>query len=110
MNQQDKSEVSKQIELEISKTQEIIIEYREASQPIAPENAIGRLSRMDAINNQSVTKAALSKAEEKLKGLKYLKGRLTDPDFGKCARCKSEIPLPRMLFMPQSPFCVHCAS
>ena len=35
--------------------------------PIAPENAIGRVSRMDAINNKSVNEAALKKAEIKLK-------------------------------------------
>jgi len=36
------------------------------TQPIAPENAIGRLGRMDAINNKSVMEAALREAEAKL--------------------------------------------
>ena len=30
---------------------ELIKEYKELTKPIAPENAIGRISRMDAINN-----------------------------------------------------------
>ncbi|MGS2761854.1 hypothetical protein [Sinomicrobium sp. M5D2P9] len=43
--------------------------YRDMAKPIAPENAIGRVSWMDAINNQSTVKAALQQAEEKLSKL-----------------------------------------
>ena len=44
---------------EIEVTQHKITEYTELCKPIAPENAIGRISRMDAINNKSVVEAAL---------------------------------------------------
>ncbi len=110
MNKKELEEVRSQIEKEIIKTEETISEYKEMTQPIAPENAIGRLSRMDAINNKSVTEAALRKAEEKLKNLKFLVTKVDDADFGLCRRCKNQIPLPRLLFMPQSPFCVNCAA
>ena len=39
---------------EIKKTKLQIIKYSELCKPIAPENSIGRISRMDAINNKSV--------------------------------------------------------
>ena len=39
------------------------LDYKEITKPIAPENAIGRISRMDAINNKSVTEAALRQAK-----------------------------------------------
>ena len=65
----DTLEIKKKIESEILKTEEIILEYKELSKPIAPENAIGRISRMDAINNKSVTEAALRQAMEKLSKL-----------------------------------------
>ena len=110
MNKKERESVRNQIEKEIDRTEKDIIEYKEDTKPIAPENAIGRISRMDAINNKSVMEAALRKAEEKLKSLKYLLGKVDDSDFGFCANCKNEIPLPRMLFMPQSAFCVNCAS
>lgn len=110
MKEQDRKEIELKIDQEIINTNEIILEYQEFTKPISPENAIGRLSRMDAINNQAVTKAALKKAEEKLKGLNFLKSKISKEDFGLCHRCKNEIPLPRMLFIPQSPFCVNCAS
>ena len=36
---------------------ERIEEYRQLTQPIPPNEAIGRVSRMDAINNRSVNEA-----------------------------------------------------
>ena len=110
MDSKQRDALTIQINKEIEKTQEHIVEYKEVTKPISPENAIGRISRMDAINNKSVVEAALRKAEEKLSALKFLAGKINDEDFGLCARCKNPIPFPRMLFLPQSAFCVNCAS
>jgi len=97
------------IEEEINKTRASIQHYKELTKPIAPENAIGRISRMDAINNKSVNEAALLKAEQKLKNLNIALGNINDSDFGISARCNQNIPLGRILLMPQSRFCVNCA-
>ena len=110
MEAKQRAEIAAQINKEIVRTEENITSYKEDTQPISPENAIGRISRMDAINNKSVVEAALRKAEEKLKALKFLSEKVNDEDFGLCARCKEPIPYQRMLFLPQSPFCVNCAS
>ena len=48
---------------------ERIAEYRELTRPIPPSEAIGRVSRMDAINNRSVNEAALRQLEKEAKGL-----------------------------------------
>jgi DnaK suppressor protein len=110
MNDQEKQEVINQISKEISKTEKLIGEYKDFSQPIAPENSIGRISRMEAINNKSITEAALRNAEEKLVLLKNMLDRVNDPDFGLCAKCHAPIPIKRLLLMPHSRFCVACAS
>lgn len=94
---------------EISKTQKIIEEYKELTKPIAPDVAIGRISRMDAINNKSVTEASLRQAEEKLKNLDRVFSQLGTPDFGLCLKCKREIPIGRILLRPESLYCVNCA-
>ena len=39
---------------------------KEATKPISPENNIGRISRMDAINNKSVAEAAMGATKRKL--------------------------------------------
>ena len=105
----DKSELRKKIEQEISKTKGSIAEYKQEVQPMAPDVAIGRVSRMDAINNRSVVQAALRKAEEKLVALKRVHEKLDGEDFGVCLKCNNEIPLGRILIRPESLLCVNCA-
>ena len=109
MNEQDKQDVHKKISQEIEKTKLNILEYKKACQPIAPDNAIGRVSRMDAINNKSVLESALIKAEAKLKKLKIVQGEINSADFGLCIRCAKEIPLARLIIVPESKKCVNCA-
>ena len=101
--------VKTKIEEEIEKTLQSISSYKELSKPIAPENAIGRISRMDAINNKTVNEAALKNSQQKLNNLKIALSNIYDTDFGLCSRCKSQIPIGRILLMPHSRFCVNCA-
>ena len=102
-------EIRLKIEKEIIKTEKLILDYKDMTQPVEPDCAIGRISRMDAINNQSVTKASLRQAEAKLKNLNYVLSKFGDDDFGICLRCKQAIPLGRILFRPESMYCVNCA-
>lgn len=109
MNKEDKQDIKKRILEELKKTEELILDYKESTKPISPENAIGRVSRMDAINNKSVVEAALRKAEENLNKLKLVLDKVNDADFGLCMRCGNPIPIGRILLMPQSRNCVRCA-
>ena len=94
---------------EISKTELLIKEYREMTKPIAPDVAIGRISRMDAINNKSVTEAAMRQAEEKLRNLQRVLSKIDHKDSGICLKCHKPIPLGRILIRPESLYCVSCA-
>lgn len=109
MKKEQADELKQVIETEIQKTKQKITEFEGMAAPVAPENSIGRISRMDAINNKSVAEAALRQAKRKLKNLEFALSRVYDEDFGNCARCKRPIPTGRLLLMPQSRFCVNCA-
>ena len=109
MNKVEKQDIKNRILEELKKTEEAILDYKESTKPISPENAIGRVSIMDAINNKSVVEAALRKAEEKLNKLKLVLNKVDDADFGICIRCGEPIPIGRVLLMPQSRNCVRCA-
>lgn len=86
-----------------------IDELKELTQPIAPDCAIGRVSRMDAINNKSINEAALRTAEDKLKKINIALERVNDDDFGICISCGEPIPIQRLVIMPESSMCVRCA-
>lgn len=103
------AQLREKISEEIAKTERIIVQYRDMSRPVSPENAIGRISRMDAINNKSITEAALRKAEEKLSKLFHALEMVGTKDFGICVKCKHPIPIERIILMPESNRCVDCA-
>ena len=110
MNRQERNKAKDSIVKSIEETQKDILKLKELTKPISPENAIGRVSRMDAINNKSVNDAALRNAIKKLTMLESALQRINHEDFGFCIRCKNKIPIQRILLIPQSNRCVHCAS
>ncbi len=109
MDKETKEQLKKAIEDKIDETQTSILELKEATKPMGLDNAVGRLSRMDYINNKSIGEASLRKAEESLKGLQRWLSLYDTDQFGKCARCGKEININRLLLMPQSTRCVHCS-
>ena len=109
MNKEDKQDIKKRILEELKKTEELILDYKESTKPISPENAIGRVSRMDAINNKSVVEAALLQSKKKLKQLRVIEKKISIDNYGKCAKCNINIPFQRLIIRPESIFCVNCA-
>lgn len=102
-------ELAQKILEEITKTEMLISEYQEMTKPVTPDVAIGRISRMDAINNKAVTESVLRQAQEKLNKLKYVLSKVGSEVFGICLKCKTKIPLGRILIKPESLYCVNCA-
>jgi DnaK suppressor protein len=104
-----KEEIEQNILDEIAKTERLISEYKELTLPVEPDDAIGRVSRMDAINNKSVTEASLRQAEHKLQNLQRVLSRVGTSNFGICIKCGKTIPPARILYRPESLTCVNCA-
>lgn len=109
MTTDEKLEIKTAIERKIISTETAILEYKDMTRPVAPDVAIGRISRMDAINNKSVMEAALREAEAKLVRLKMALEKVNEADFGICIKCKGEIPVKRLMIMPDSNKCVRCS-
>jgi DnaK suppressor protein len=109
MTAAERQELKTAIDRKIKTTEEAIAEYKEMTKPVSPDVAIGRISRMDAINSKSVMEAALRTAEEKLKGLLAAAEKIDDADFGICTKCKGAIPVGRLKIMPGSTKCVRCS-
>ncbi len=108
-------EIEKREKLKIHITEKIeslkkdIKSYQLLTQPISPDNAIGRITRMEAINSKSINEAALSKAKQNLSKLERALPLIDDPDFGLCGECEEPIPFARLMIMPESYLCVKCA-
>ena len=105
----NEDELISKIEEEISVTERKIKDLRNLTKPISPSDAIGRVSRMDAINNKSVNENSLRQAEVKLSNLKRVLENVGTPNYGICVKCKNQIPISRILIRPQRLLCVNCA-
>ncbi len=109
MERTERQEIKEKIQAAIATTEKDIVSLEDLTRPIAPDNAIGRLSRMEAIGNKSINEAALRTARHKLVKLKYALTNIDKPDFGTCMECGEQIPLARIMIMPESHLCVECA-
>lgn len=109
MSTEEKEVLREKIHEEISKIEAAIVPLLDATKPISPENSLGRVSRMDAINNKGVAEAALHSAKTKLSKLQIALTKIDNTDFGNCSMCKNPIPSGRLMYMPESTRCVRCA-
>lgn len=81
----------------------------ELTDPAALED-LDEVSRMDAIVSKSVHDTALAAARLRISKLEYALKRLADDaEFGYCTECGEEIPIPRLMSMPEALRCVECA-
>ena len=106
---QEIEQFKEKVKQKLIQLDERILEYRELTKPIPPENAIGRVSRMDAINNRSVNQAALRQVKKQHKNLIRALDRLKEDRFGLCHNCGDRIPMGRILLVPGATRCVRCA-
>ncbi len=109
LTQKEKRDIQDRINKKMSDLQERMDEYKELTKPIPPSEAIGRVSRMDAINNRSVNEAALRQLENLYNSLEGALKRLDEDKFGRCVSCGEKIPTGRILLMPGAIRCVRCS-
>ena len=110
MKAEDKVLLRGRLKSKIRRTKEKIVSMEEMTQPVSPDISIGRLSRLDAINNKSVMEAALRNARKDLESFEYAFKHLDKEEFGFCRKCKREIDLKRLILMPGSKYCINCAN
>ncbi len=97
MNKEEQEKISQAIVDKIESLELELEDLKEMTKPQGLDSAIGRVSRMDYINNKSINEAQLKKIENKLLGLHNWQGKLGTADFGKCIRCCNEININRLL-------------
>ncbi len=86
-----------------------IADLEEATKPIAPDKGLGRLTRLEAMQDKSVNEAALARLREEQTQLHNALANLLRPDFGTCLGCGGEIAFERLEVLPGSTLCAECA-
>lgn len=109
MTDKEQEILEEKIKAEIKHLEKSLGGLTESSKPVEPDNAIGRLSRMEAINAKSISENSLINMKNRIAKLKIALTKLTDPNFGICAECEEAIPMGRLMLVPESTVCVNCA-
>lgn len=83
----------------------------EARAPVAlDQQSVGRLSRMDAMQQQKMAEAQERTRKRDLVRVEMAERRLAIGEYGWCADCGDAIPDKRLAIDPMAERCVRCAS
>ena len=97
-----------------SEYEELILLSRSTKASRAPveldQQTVGRLSRMDAIQQQSMDIAREERRQHRLKILEAALKRIQEDDYGYCLACGEDIPYRRLLADPATTRCVECTA
>ncbi|MEM7212244.1 MAG: TraR/DksA C4-type zinc finger protein [Pseudomonadota bacterium] len=74
------------------------------------QQSVGRLSRMDAMQQQAMAAAQSRRRAGRLRAIELAMKRMDDDEFGWCQECGEEIPAGRLNLDPCAANCVACAS
>jgi DnaK suppressor protein len=74
------------------------------------QQSVGRLSRMDAMQQQAMAEAQERARKRDLVRIEMAERRLADGEYGWCAECGEAIPDKRLQIDPMAEKCVRCAS
>ena len=74
------------------------------------QSAVGRLSRMDALQGQAMAKATSARRAARRHRIAAAFARMEAEEFGYCTECGEEIALARLDLDPTAPTCIGCAS
>ena len=72
--------------------------------------AVGRLSRMDAMQMQAMAKASERRRAQEATRIRAALARMAEGEYGYCAKCGEPIAPKRLEIDPTVPTCISCAS
>ncbi len=101
--------IRSKIEARIEEIDNALAEDDPESKPVAPDVAIGRLSRLDSMQAQQMNLAQQRRQREEKEKLESALERIEDGSYGICAYCLSPIAYERLEAMPDAVVCISCA-
>ena len=102
-------ELRQDLEAELASLERSMLVTDEGLKPVALDpTAVGRLSRIDELQNQALTKNLRDREDVKLAGLQQAFLRMDEGTYGRCDACGEGIPLARLQVFPETTTCMEC--
>ena len=86
----------------------LLLESSASSQIVGLDQPMGRLSRMDALQQQAMSKANRAAHGQRLVLIEAALLAIKSGRYGECRRCEEPIGYARLSVRPESPFCLDC--
>jgi DnaK suppressor protein len=103
------SELREELERQLRRLQRSMKTTEQAAKPVQlDQTAVGRLSRMDAIQNQHLTKNLQEREQARLGALNEALARLEEGTYGVCSACGEAISFDRLFVVPEADDCGTC--
>jgi DnaK suppressor protein len=100
----------KDLEQRLKKRRERLAKARRPIDPVVlDQSRIGRLTRMDAMQQQAMSSAAARLAQMEESRINTALQRMADGDYGYCVQCEEEIAQKRLEADPSALTCIRCA-
>lgn len=81
---------------------------RDATRPVDLNEPIGRLTRIDAIQQQGISAASRHRNDIRLRQVVQALNAMDRDSYGLCRKCEDPISYPRLKAGPESPYCLEC--
>ncbi|MBA4136140.1 MAG: molecular chaperone DnaK [Opitutus sp.] len=85
-----------------------LVDLSDSTQPISPDAAIGRLSRLDSMQMQQMALAGKRRLEDERTRLVEAQHRIDAGNYGRCLLCGSDISAERLGYQLDATTCVPC--
>lgn len=109
MTHEERTELEQLIEARIREITDSVPYLEEETRAVEPSVSLGRLTRMEALNDKGVNEHVLEQSRRTLERLHNARRRIGTDDYGLCVRCGREIPIGRLRLVPEALICVPCA-
>ena len=88
----------------------MLVAAQDSAQPVElDQTLVGRLSRMDAMQQQEMVLAGQRRRQVLLHKIDHALRRLQEGEYGICLKCEEEIAEKRLEFDPTLMTCIQCA-
>lgn len=103
-------ELTRVLEGDLAKLERSMRVTSEAMRPVElDQSAVGRLSRIDSLQNQGLTRNLQEREQVKLALVVAALKSIEEATYGVCGECGVAIPFERLMVFPEAPVCAACA-
>ena len=102
------AELRRDLTEEKARLEQVLKISKDGAKPVDLDEPIGRLSRMDAIQQQQMTKASRAAYERKLRLVGAALQTMAKGEYGYCRSCEEPVGYRRLKARPETPFCLEC--